>query len=142
MPVDPNFHARRLPDRAWRRSTRCDGIDAVIQLHRLREVLALIGFTRFEAVTPDINGEYETDVERAEIALEPQWFPAVENRGEGRLRAASRRVRSKRWLERPAVKQRLDELRDRPRALGEGSQEPSARSRAGRTCCCTRSRTC
>ena len=33
--------------------------------------------------TPDINGEYETDVERAQIALEPQWFPAVENRGEG-----------------------------------------------------------
>ena len=83
VPVDPNFHARRLPDRAWRRSKRSDGIEAVIQLHRLREVLALTGFTRFEAVTPDINGEYETDVERAQIALEPQWFPAVENRGEG-----------------------------------------------------------
>ena len=55
----------------------------MIQLHRLREVLALVGFTRLEAVTPDINGEYETDVERAQIAAEPQWFPAVENRGEG-----------------------------------------------------------
>ncbi len=50
---------------------------------------ALIGFTRFEAVTPDINGEYETDVDRAELALEPQWFPAVENRGEGHLRPSS-----------------------------------------------------
>ena len=83
VPVDPSFHARRLPDHAWRRSTRFAGIETVIQLHRLREVLALIGFTRFEAVTPDIHGEYETDVERAELALEPQWFPAVENRGEG-----------------------------------------------------------
>jgi hypothetical protein len=55
----------------------------VIQLHRLREVVALVGFTRLEAVTPDIQGEYETDVERAQIALEPSWFPAVENRGEG-----------------------------------------------------------
>jgi hypothetical protein len=72
-----------LPDRAWRHSKRSDGIEAVIQVHRLREVLALVGFTRFEGVTPDINGEYETDVERAEIALEPNWFPAVENRGEG-----------------------------------------------------------
>ena len=31
----------------------------------------------------DIHGEYDTDVERAELALEPTWFPAVENRGEG-----------------------------------------------------------
>src|SRR5690606_20965492 len=83
VPVDPDFHARRLPDRAWRHSDRWQAIETVTQLHRLREILALIGFTRFEAVTPDINGEYETDVERAEIALEPQWFPAVENRGEG-----------------------------------------------------------
>jgi MrfA Zn-binding domain len=109
VPVDPDFHARRLPDRAWRHSPRSDGIEAVIQLHRLREVLALVGFTRFEAVTPDIDGEYETDVERAQIALEPTWFPAVENRGEGlfvQLRATA--VTS--WLARAAVKQRLDAL--------------------------------
>ena len=109
VPVDPNFHARRLPNRAWRHSERCDGIEAVIQVHRLREILALVGFTRFEAVTPDIDGEYETDVARAQIALEPQWFPAVENRGEGvflQLRAAA----VKTWLELPAVKQRLEGL--------------------------------
>jgi hypothetical protein len=109
VPVDMNFHARRLPDRAWRHSSRSDGIEAVIQLHRLREVLALIGFTRFEAVMPDIQGEYETDVERTQIALEPTWFPAVENHGEGvfvQLRANA--VKS--WLGRGAVKQRLDAL--------------------------------
>ena len=109
VPVDPNFHARRLPDGAWRRSKRSEGIEAVVQLHRLREVLALIGFTRFEAVMPDINGEYETDVERAQIALEPEWFPAVDNRGEGvfvQLHAAA--VKS--WSGRPAVKERLDAL--------------------------------
>ncbi|HEX6861264.1 MAG TPA: DUF1998 domain-containing protein [Thermoanaerobaculia bacterium] len=110
VPVDPSFHARRLPDRAWRRSARSTGIEAVIQLHRLREVQALAGFTRFEAVTPNIHGEYETDVERAQIALEPHWFPAVENRGEGvfiQLRAAT----VANWLDRDAVKQRLDKLR-------------------------------
>ena len=109
VPVDQNFHARRLPDHAWRHTRRSDGIEAVIQLHRLREVLALVGFTRFEAVTPDINGEYETDVERAQIAVEPSWFPAVENRGEGmfvQLRAAA--VMS--WLARPPVKDRLNAL--------------------------------
>jgi hypothetical protein len=109
VPVDLNFHARRLPNQAWRRSNRSDGIEAVIQVHRLREVLALVGFTRFEAITPDINGEYETDVERAQIALEPKWFPAVENRGEGLfVQLSARAVVS--WLARSAVKQRLDAL--------------------------------
>ena len=72
---------------------------------------ALIGFTRLDAVTPDIHGEYEDDVERAEIALEPHWFPAVENRGEGlfiQLRTAAVRE----WLKRPAVQQRLRQLAD------------------------------
>jgi hypothetical protein len=109
VPVDPNFHARRLPDRIWRRSSRADGIAAVTQVHRLREVMALVGFTRFEAVTPDIDGEYDTDVQRAQIALEPSWFPAVENRGEGvfvQLRPESVEA----WLARPAVGTRIDAL--------------------------------
>jgi hypothetical protein len=109
VPIDQNFHARRLPDQAWRRSQRSDDIEAVIQLHRLREVLALVGFTRLEAVTPDIQGEYETDVERAQIALDPSWFPAVENRGEGifiQLRAPV----VMNWLSQPAVEQRVAAL--------------------------------
>ena len=109
VPVDPDFHARRLPDAAWRHSTFSDGIEAVIQVHRLREVLALVGFTRFEAAVPDINGEYETDVERADLAMEPEWFPAVENRGEGifiQLRADALTT----WLALPAVKERLEDL--------------------------------
>jgi hypothetical protein len=109
VPIDPNFHARRLPDRAWRHSKHRDGIETVIQVHRLREVLALVGFTRFEAVTPDINGEYETDVERAQIALEPKWFPAVENRGEGLFVQLNPQAVMG-WLVRPAVKERLDAL--------------------------------
>lgn len=77
--------------------------------HRLREILALIGFTRFEAFTPDINGEYETDVERAPIARDPQWFPAVENRGEGifvQIRADALGA----WQARPAVVERIEQL--------------------------------
>jgi hypothetical protein len=109
VPVDQSFQARRLPDAVWRRSSRSEGIAAVIQVHRLREVLALVGFTRFEAVTPDIDGEYETDVERAQLALEPAWFPAVENRGEGVfLQLRPEAVRA--WLARPAVEARLDAL--------------------------------
>lgn len=109
VPLDPDFDARRLPEVIWRRTPLSDKIEAVIQVHRLREVLALAGFTRFEAVTPDIDGEFDTDVERAELALSPTWFPAVENRGEGvfiQLRSAA----VDQWLQRPAVGERLKRL--------------------------------
>ena len=109
VPIDPDFHARRLVDKRWRRSTLVEGVEAVVQLHRLREVLTLIGFTRFDAITPDVNGEYESDVERANLAIEPSWFPAVENRGEGvflQLRANA----IAEWLNRPEVKVRVDQL--------------------------------
>ena len=109
VPVDPDFHARRLPDRAWRRSARTEGIKAVIQLHRLREVMALAGFTRLEPQMPDIHGEYESDVERASIAIEPSWFPAVENRGEG-VFVLLREDEVRRWQNRPAVDARLQSL--------------------------------
>ena len=108
-PIDPDFHARRLPESAWRRSARLDAVETIIQVHRLREVLALAGFTRLEPVMPNVDGEYDGEVERAAIALEPAWFPAVENRGEGilvRLRADA--VAG--WLGREPVKQRLNAL--------------------------------
>ena len=45
--------------------------------------MAQVGFTRFEAVSPDIDGELEMGVRRAALAREISWLPAVENRGEG-----------------------------------------------------------
>ena len=108
-PIHPDFHARRLPESVWRRSARLDAIEAVIQVHRLREVLALAGFTRLEPVMPNVDGEYDGEVERASIALEPAWFPAVENRGEGIL-VQLRTDAVAAWLGREPVKRRLDEL--------------------------------
>ena len=111
VPVDPDFHARRLPEPVWRRSTRSGGIASVIQVHRLREVLALAGFTRLEPVMPNVDGEYEAEVERAEIALEPTWFPAVENRGEG-IVLQLREGAVMEWLGREPVQNRLSQLVD------------------------------
>lgn len=111
VPVDPNFHARRLPEQIWRKAPLSDPIAAVIQVHRLREVLALTGFTRFDAVVPDIDGEYDTDVVRAELADDPTWFPAVENRGEGVFLLLDPSAVAD-WLGRPEVKRRIDRLRD------------------------------
>ncbi len=109
VPVNPDYHARRLPDARWRRTSVSAGIEAVVQLHRLREVSALVGFTRLEAAVPDIDGEYETDVSRADLDDNPTWFPAVENRGEG-IFLALRPGAVAGWLERTSVRNRVSSL--------------------------------
>ena len=141
VPIDPDFHARRLPESALAlRLPDAIRIAAVIQLHRLREVLALLGFTRFEAVTPDIDGEYDSDVQRAELALDPEWFPAVENRGEGIfIQLDSGAVAA--WLARRASATGSTSWLAGTRN-GRGSATSSGRSPAAPTYCCTRSRTC
>ena len=107
VPINPDFHARKLP--GGYRSDRFPGLETVVQVHRLREVLALAGFTRLEAPMPDIDGEYRADVKRADLAIDPSWFPAVENRGEGVfLHIATDAVRE--WQARPGVKARVRDL--------------------------------
>jgi hypothetical protein len=79
---DGNFFARALPRAAWDAPWR-QAVDRVVLVHRLREVIAQVGFTRFEAATPDIEGELEIGVRPAPLAREITWLPAVENKGEG-----------------------------------------------------------
>jgi len=109
VPVNPDFHARRLAEKYWRSESASDGIGSVVQLHRLREVSALVGFTRLEAPLPDVDGEYDTDVTRAELDENPNWFPAVENRGEGVFLSLDP-VRVAGWLGRTEVQRRIDGL--------------------------------
>lgn len=108
IPIDRDFHARKLPEHL-RKDTYRQEIEAVVQVHRLREVLALAGFTRLEAPMPDIDGEYRADVKRADISRDPTWFPAVENRGEGVLLHVSP-VAIRQWKQRAAVRRRLKAL--------------------------------
>ena len=77
-----NFFARDLPRAVWNSPWMKD-IARVVLVHRLREVVAQVGFTRFEAAAPDIEGELEMGVRRASLAREVSWLPAVENKGEG-----------------------------------------------------------
>ena len=77
-----DFFARELDPAKWV-DPRFDALERVILVHKLREVAALIGFTRFEPITAGIQGELELDVERAAIAKNLSWMPVVENRGEG-----------------------------------------------------------
>lgn len=79
---DGNFFARTLNKEVWD-APWMDQVERIVLVHRLREVMAQVGFTRFEAVSPDIDGELELGVRRAALAREITWLPAVENRGEG-----------------------------------------------------------
>lgn len=90
-----------------------DYIDQVVLVHRLREVIALIGFTRFEATPTRIDGEIDDDlaigVRRANLDFEPNWIPAIENLGEG-VFISFKTPAIEAWLARPAVKNRTQKL--------------------------------
>jgi uncharacterized protein DUF1998 len=84
-------------------------VDRIVLLHRLREVIAQVGFTRFEPALPDIDGELSLPVTPAPLARETTWVPAVENRGEG-VCIAFRPEAIDAWIERPEVLRRGTEL--------------------------------
>jgi hypothetical protein len=80
-------------------------VERVVLVHRLREVVTEIGFTRFESPAMPIDSEVDLGVRLAALALETRWLPAIENRGEGVFIALdSGKVRS--WTLRDAVKRR------------------------------------
>ena len=98
------FYAETLLREAWdpKSDPHLASIDNLVLVHRLREVMALLGFTRFEAVNPDKDGEIDLDVTRAALAETITWLPAVENRGEG-VFVSFKKDEIERWLERPGV---------------------------------------
>lgn len=108
---DGYFYARSLARTHWDASWM-QGIDRIVLVHRLREVIAQVGFTRFEAAGPDIQGELldlSVGVERAPLASDLTWLPAVENRGEGVFLIFSATAIDE-WLKKTAVKNRGTQL--------------------------------
>ncbi len=107
---DGTFFARALPPDLWQNEVMAP-IERVVLVHRLREVMALVGFTRFEAAAPDIQGELEIGVRRADLAPEITWVPAIENKGEG-IFLVFKREAIEAWINRPDVKLRGQQLLD------------------------------
>ncbi len=111
------FFARSLPKEHWDFPWMSD-VERVVLVHRLREVTAQIGFSRFESYCPNAEGEYDLDigVSQAPLAREITWLPAIENRGEGIfIQFKSEAIDA--WLEKPAVKRRGEQLDRRLRLL-------------------------
>lgn len=105
---DSEFYARALPRAVWDQPGM-RAVERVLLIHRLREVVAQVGFTRFEAIAPDIDGELDIGVERAALGVEATWLPAIENRGEG-IFIGFRRAALQQWLSQPAVIERRTQL--------------------------------
>jgi hypothetical protein len=103
-----DFYARALPKDKWD-APWMKGIRRIVLAHRLREVVAQTGFTRFEAGGTDIQGELALDVQPAKLGLDADWLPAVENRGEGIFIEFDEEQVSD-WLEQESVQARGREL--------------------------------
>ena len=76
-------------------------VERIVLVHRLREVVAQLGFTRLEAPQTDINGDLSAGVTRAPLAAQEDWLPALENRGEG-IFLGFRREAIEQWAVRAA----------------------------------------
>ncbi|MCG8602946.1 MAG: DUF1998 domain-containing protein [Verrucomicrobiales bacterium] len=107
---DGDFYARELDEEKWRPDAPwMDGFQRIVLVHRLREVVAQLAFTRFESITPSLSGEYDDElaieVEPAVLSRSENWLPAMENRGEGIfLQFDSGSILE--WSKKPEVKER------------------------------------
>jgi Domain of unknown function (DUF1998) len=102
------FYARALPRNFWDEPWMA-AVERVILVQRLREVVAQVGFTRFESAAPDIEGELDMGVRRASIGRDVNWLPAFENKGEGIfLQFEDSKISN--WLGRQEVGKRSVEL--------------------------------
>ena len=109
------FHAENLPlegKPGWFR----DHFDRVLKVHRLREVMALIGFTRLEPIVRGVDGDpidqLDIGAKRADINnKELDWVPAIENFGEGLFLGVSESALQA-WIERDGVKQHSSKHRE------------------------------
>ncbi len=82
-PSRAEFYARTAKVSASRPRSPMQKVDRVVLVHRLTEVRALAGFTRFEPKMTDVDGELDLGVRTAHIDAPLTWLPAVKNHGEG-----------------------------------------------------------
>jgi Domain of unknown function (DUF1998) len=88
-------------------------VNRVLKVHQLREVMALLGFTRLEPVVSQIDGDpLDLGVKRAKIDVkEETWLPAVENLGEG-IFLGFEPDAIRKWLKSDGAKQHLSKHGD------------------------------
>lgn len=130
---DALLHATTLPRSAWDKTPEdarlLAGVEALVAVHRLREVVCLYGFTRFDPSPPMADEGLEDvglAVRGAPLGGNPEWLPAIQQYGEGLfVQLSSGAVDD--WLRRPDPRRHRERLR-----AGFGNWErakPGAKSR-------------
>jgi len=105
---DGDFYARTWPVGPLPKAAE-GKVSRLVLCHRLREVTAQVGFTRFEAGMTGVDGELDLGVQLAPLAHSASWLPAYQNRGEGIFIAFDAEA-IEAWEKRPAVVARGREL--------------------------------
>jgi hypothetical protein len=92
-------------------------LQGVVQVHRLREVTCLYGFTRLEppptAAESELD-EIQLDVNGADLARTVEWLPAIEQFGEGIFLQISPSAIAE-WLASAAMEEKAKSLKERER---------------------------
>jgi hypothetical protein len=87
-------------------------VDQVILVERLREVRAMVGFARLDAVGELTDPDLNIQITPAPIARQPPtWVPAAEVRGEG-IFIQFNEAKILDWLARPQIRERAGEFLD------------------------------
>ncbi|WP_406694809.1 DISARM system helicase DrmA [Singulisphaera sp. Ch08] len=102
------FYAEEYPKAQWANDLTQD-LERVLIVHRLREVTALVGYTRFDYISPDIDGEFDLNLKPAKLGINANWIPAIENKGEGLFLQFNKEAVD-RWKEREDVKNQAKKL--------------------------------
>lgn len=108
--IDSDFVVRQLDPSRWPRLRRTGLVDRIVLADRLREVSAMVGFTRVAAMSNEINGELNDQVVPAKLGESQDWFPAGEVRGEGLFLGFSAEA-MRRWMSHPKVDARAQAMR-------------------------------
>jgi len=127
------LHAETLRREQWDAGSDplLTGIQRLVAVHRLREVVCLYGFTRFEAaptVSDDLLEDVGLAVRGAPLGEAPDWLPAIEQFGEG-LFIQFDPAAVATWLARPGTQARARLLLDgfEGWAIRRGGRRPEPR---------------
>lgn len=114
-----NFYSKAIKKEDWGKDSFMSRFSRLVLVHRLREVRALVGFTRIDKLSLGIDGEFEDNetVHRASLSINNvPWVPTVENRGEG-IFIGFDIAKVNAWANQPAVIERSQHLVDGMRRL-------------------------
>lgn len=105
------FVSEAVPRDRWDPDRRFTVIERLVVVHRLQVVTALRGFTRFDFLTADKDGELDPEIRVQELSVDPLPYPAIEQWGEG-LFLGFDAVGVKAWCDRTDVQERACQLRE------------------------------